>query len=292
MIEAVINHPPELTEAIAGYLFEHTSSAVLTNDHEGITTTCVVYQSEDYTLKSEKDLKQFLFKLAEIFNLSSPPEASWTEVTYGDWAEKWKEGLEPIILDKLIIKPSWSDLPEETGKTVIELDPGLAFGTGHHATTLFCLEEVERFFEDPKNIPARVLDVGTGSGILAMAAAALGTGEVIAFDIDPEVMPVAMENLAINGLTERVELKLSGPEDIKGKFDLILANLTMNPLIKFAGLLVDMMEASAELVLSGVLETQAEEVMAAYREKGLELLEFRVSGEWCCLRLAKKYDPV
>lgn len=201
-----------------------------------------------------------------------------------DWNEVWKSHFSPLkVSDRLWICPSWrlGETPPEA-RTLV-LDPGMAFGTGTHATTSLCLEGVDAFLAERPG--ASVLDVGTGSGILAIAAKLLGGGRVAATDNDPVAVQVASENAAIN----QVELDLSTRTlaETGAPFDLVVANIMANTLIELAPELARCVAAGGELLLSGVLDFQCEEVAAAYDAEGLVRRPFTGRGEWVLLHFTK-----
>jgi ribosomal protein L11 methyltransferase len=286
--EVEVRHPAEAAEAVAHFLFENGASAVLEEESEaGLVSRAGFGPDQDLTdLKGRLDA--FLTRLALLFVLPFRPEASWRRIEAGDWAESWKRGLAPIEIGRrLVIRPSWCAYEAAPGQAVLTLDPGLAFGTGHHETTRLCLEAIEAFFDDPGRAAARVLDVGAGSGILALAAAALGRGPVLAVDNDPEVLPVAAANLRLNRLEDRVLLAAAGPEAVRGVFDLVLANLHQGALLRLAPVLADLCAPGGRLVLSGLLLDQVDEVARSFWEAGLTELSRPTRGEGAALELTR-----
>ncbi len=289
--EAVIRHPPELTEAVANFFFEKGARAVVNEESSGLVTSRAGFGAPGLPLGLKGEVNAFLSDLTNIFNLATPPTSEWRTVAYGDWAEKWKEGLEPVeVGPRLVVKPTWCDYQVGPNQVVLNLDPGMAFGTGHHPTTFHCLKGVEIYFRDPKHVKASVLDVGTGSGILAMAAAALGRGRIVALDIDRDVLPVAAGNMALNGLAERIFLVCADPAALKRQFDLILANLHRDELMRLAPVLVGLGAPGARWILSGLLESQAEEVAACFISLGLEQILRSVEKEWVTLTMGTRRE--
>lgn len=176
-----------------------------------------------------------------------------------DWVRRSQSQFGPIqIGDRLWIVPSWHT-PPDPGAIVVRLDPGLAFGTGSHASTRLVLEYLAQNVRKAD----RVLDYGCGSGILAIVAAKLGAGEVAAVDIDPQALETTAANASHNG----VGLRVAAPESLPaGKFDLVLANILAGPLITLEPLLAARTRKGARIALSGILESQAAEVAAAYAQ--------------------------
>jgi ribosomal protein L11 methyltransferase len=287
--EAVVHHDPELTEAVSYFFFENGALAVINEESPVGEVTRAGFGS----IKPSEELIQkaelFLSGLAEFFDLAAAPTVMWEEVPYGNWAEEWKKGLGPIEIDsRLVVKPTWIDYEAKPGQVVLNLDPGMAFGTGAHATTFLCLGEIVRYYEGADRGESKVLDIGTGSGVLAMACAALGQGPIMAIDIDAEVMPVAEENLALNHLESQVMLELGDPKDIEGEFDLVLANILADELIRMASCISRLCAPGAWLVLSGILDYQADPVIEAYKSFGLELIDVPAKEEWVAITMRSR----
>jgi len=206
-----------------------------------------------------------------------------TTVRNEDWAEGWKQHFGIVrIGPRLVIKPTWEDFAPQTGDAVVTLDPGMAFGTGTHGTTRLCLEAVAELSERTPP-PRRVLDVGTGSGILAIAAAALGAEEVLACDIDAGACRTARENAAANGVADRVEVTDRALEDLPAGFDVVLANILAEENVRLADALVSRLAPGGTLVLSGILEEKQALVTEAFARFGLQGPDCRRREEWVCL---------
>lgn len=171
---------------------------------------------------------------------------------------------------------------------MILMDPGRAFGTGHHETTRLCLEWLEDWTETNRPDAMSLLDLGTGSGILAMGSALLGFGRVVAIDHDEEAVEVAAENLLVNGLEGRIALSVGSLGELEERFDVVVANLQANPLIEMARSLPQRLQPEGMLVLSGILIEQEQLVRSAYDEAGWVRLERRSAGEWCLLTFQQK----
>lgn len=200
-----------------------------------------------------------------------------------DWASGWQQHFPPLrVGGRLLIRPSWDDTPAEGAECVLTLDPGRAFGTGTHATTGLCLEAIARLFAGAAP-PRRVLDVGAGSGILAMAAAALGAERVVACEIDAEACQVAVENIAANGLQELISTTTRPLEELDGRFDLVLANILAGENIRLAPHFLAHLAPGGWLALSGILVEQEAAVVAAYAHLPLSLAGIERRDEWTCL---------
>lgn len=197
-----------------------------------------------------------------------------------DWAECWKRFYKPFRLGRrLVVVPSWERYDRQPGDLVIELDPGLAFGTGTHETTALCAELIEKHWSG-----GAVLDVGTGSGILAIAAARLGAGEVLAVDVDPMAVRTARQNVAINGLSGHVEVRqgdlLAG---IGGQYELAVANILADVIILLAAPMLRHLRPGGRFITGGIILDRAGDVKAALAGLGYALIDELQKGEWTAL---------
>jgi len=208
-----------------------------------------------------------------------------------DWLARWREGQHPFAVGRLLLVVPGEDEPEprlREGRRILRITPGMAFGTGHHETTRFCLEQLERLAGEGVD----VLDMGTGSGILAVAAALLGCRRVVGIDNDPEALRVAAENVALHGLSDRIDLVVAGTPETAGvqpPFSLVLANILGSTLIGMAPALCGpILAPGGQLLLAGILAGDEQRaVVAAYREEGLHCRLERVDGEWAGLVMVK-----
>ncbi len=200
-----------------------------------------------------------------------------------DWAESWKRHFRPLeIGPALLVKPSWSRRRPRRGQAVVVLDPGLSFGTGQHPTTAFCLCHLAARRADGR--PNSFLDVGTGSGILAIAAAKLGYAPVRALDYDPEAVRVARVNARWNGVARLVRISRRDlttlPPRSRERFGVICANLTSPLLLACRDRLANRLRLGGWLVLAGILKREFDEVRRAYEATGLKLVASRSEAEW------------
>ncbi|QJQ94085.1 MULTISPECIES: 50S ribosomal protein L11 methyltransferase [Halomonadaceae] len=206
-----------------------------------------------------------------------------------DWEREWMDGFEPLRMgQRLWIVPSWFDAPDPDAVNLL-LDPGLAFGTGTHPTTALCLEWLDSLAVAGELEKRRVLDVGCGSGILAIAALKLGAGEATGTDIDPQALQASRDNAERNGI-EHARLTLCYPEQLEatpqgaGRFPVVIANILAGPLVELAPTIAGHVAAGGRLALSGILAHQANEVIDAYRDQGLIMEEPEERDGW--VRLA------
>ena len=203
-----------------------------------------------------------------------------------DWENNWKQYYRPLpIGEKLLVVPAWEDAEEE-GRVVLRLDPGLIFGTGSHATTRMCLEKLEQLYVPDK----RVLDLGCGSGILAIGALLLGCGSAMGCDIDPKAPDVAAENAALNGIgPERFTVYAGDVLTDRGMraalgsgYDIVLANIVADVIIPLAPLARNYLRADGDFVCSGVIDGRQAEVEAALRRAGFRIVDHLCEEEWHC----------
>jgi ribosomal protein L11 methyltransferase len=202
-----------------------------------------------------------------------------------DWAANWKEHFKPLRVGKrLLICPTWEHAAPGSADIILRIDPGRAFGTGHHETTRLCLEWLERCLEQDLAGPSpTLLDVGTGSGILAMAGVLLGFRTAVGIDNDPEAIEVARGNVEANRVDGMVRLFAGTVEEISERFDVVVANIQAGPLVSLADELIRPLKPRGWLALSGILEDQKTDVRQVYESKGMKLHESITDGEWCLL---------
>lgn len=207
-----------------------------------------------------------------------------------DWSETWKKDLAPMLAGRVFVRPSWIAAAPPPGAVEVVLDPGMAFGTGSHPTTSLCLRALSDALAGRE--AAAVLDVGTGSGLLAIAARKLGAAKVAGNDVDPVAVDVARENAAANGvaLGPDFELRAEGLERLTGPYDVVVANILANTLVELAPEIAARLAPGGLLFLSGILSGQEDEVRDAYVARGLaaRLDLDRAEGEW---RLVSLQQP-
>lgn len=215
------------------------------------------------------------------------PAASCTVIHEEDWANNWKAYFKPTRIGQhLVIKPSWETYQQQPDDVIIELDPGMAFGTGTHQTTRLCLEALERRLLS-KDHATSVLDVGTGSGVLAIAAALMGGAPIVGVDIDAEAVTVASHNAAKNGVETQMVCSTTPLEQISGQFDLVIANILAEDLVQMRHALAAKLARHGTLILSGILLEREELVVTGFTDTNLVLVAVTRSGDWACLEFAR-----
>ena len=199
-------------------------------------------------------------------------------VSDNEWTDVWKKYYKPFYAaDHLVVKPTWEDFSPAPGDRIIEIDPGMAFGSGTHETTGMCIA----MLEDTICGGERIIDVGTGSGILAIAAGLLGAGHVLAIDIDPDAVRVAAENVAHNGLDRIIDVQQGNLLDhVDEVCDICVANIISDVIISFAKPLMKHIAPGGLFLCSGIVRERSGEVAAALKDAGYEILKTEYRGEW------------
>jgi len=264
-------------------------------DLEARTCSVTVYSERKPAAGLRKTVTAGLVEIETCGLNAGPRKLTIAKVRREDWAESWKRHFKPIeIGSALLIKPSWSKLKPRRNQAVVVLDPGLSFGTGQHPTTAFCLSELVRSAGGP---PADLspnsragrprsafLDIGTGSGILAIAAAKLGYQPVQALDFDAKAVKIARVNARMNGVERRIGLWCGDAAKLPlrpiQKFDLVCANLISNLLIAERRRIAAQLRPAGTLVLAGILKQEFREVQTAFEKLGLKLMHNRADREW------------
>jgi ribosomal protein L11 methyltransferase len=225
-------------------------------------------------------LTRWLASLTEIDPAAAAARVTSAPLPAVDWETVFRHHHHPLAVGaRLLVAPPW-DVPAASGREVLVVEPGMAFGTGQHETTRTCLEEIEEAVG--RGSVRSALDVGTGSGLLAAALARLGVARVVALDLDVAVLPHARSTLARNGAAG-VMLLAGGVAAIAGRFDLVVANLLADALVADAGALRAVVAPGGRLVISGILDTQADDVAAAFAP--WRVTATRAAGSWRTLRL-------
>ena len=241
--------------------------------------------------RAEETRAVFESALGHMSLMYPMPAPQYRLVADEDWAEAWKAHYQPVRVGKrLLIQPRWIPADPRPGDIVIALDPGMAFGTGTHPTTQLCLEALE----DLTQPGVKALDLGCGSGILAIAAARLGAAHVLALDIDPTAVRIAAENAAVNGVAERVTAQEGSLESLVGsarRFDLAAVNILARTIIAMCDAhLGDIVRPGGRAVFSGIIADQADDVEAALRQTGLEPYARRQQGDWVLIEARRPAD--
>lgn len=207
------------------------------------------------------------------------------------WQTAWQKASIPLqtIGRRLVIKAPWHEIAADDDRTVVEINPAMAFGTGTHPTTRNCLLCLEELLESDGARSIAVLDVGCGSGILSIAAVKLGAAEAVAVDPDPDALAAARANIDTNGVSHRVRVSARLPPG--GRFEIVVANITLTPLLELAAPLAAAVAPAGHLILSGLLSDQEAETVARYAGEGLRVVSRRIEADWVTLLLTPSQRP-
>jgi len=244
-------------------------------------------EDSEESLKLLREMEQKIRELKERSDREASSELGRLEmiskvVDDNDWKDKWKEYFKPArITDRITIKPSWEEYQGEKHELIIEIDPGMAFGTGTHPTTSLCVKLLEKYIEKDKDT---VLDVGCGSGILSIASALLGAKEVKAVEIDPIAVEVGRENVALNNLSDKIDV-FEGDltKGLDYKADIVVANLMADLVMLLSEDVAKHLKGKGIYISSGILIEKQEMVAEAIRNSGFEIVEILEEDEWCAI---------
>ena len=295
-------------EALSNMLAEMGTGGVMIEDPQAIAdyANSGLWDAHEFSeeLMSRKDIiiksylpqdenllnkvEQIIIELNEIeTRLDMPP----TRVTYKpvqeeDWANAWKVYFKPERIGKItVIKPTWETYEKQEGDLIIEIDPGMAFGTGNHATTALCLQMLEEYVKPGMD----VIDVGTGSGILAIQAGLLGANTVQAMDYDTVAVSAAKENIALNNLQEKVSICQSDLlAEAHGQADIIVANIIADIIIRLTPSTIEYLKNGKVFISSGIIDTRKDDVLAALEEHKFSIIEVRENAGW--VAIAARYE--
>jgi ribosomal protein L11 methyltransferase len=289
----------ELAEAVADVLARFAYSGVMmeqgvkyTDEEDagtpaGPITVRAYLEMDEHIEEKRQKLEESLYYLGRIQPLPAP---TYKQIADQNWMEAWKQHYKRILIgDRLVILPAWMESPDP-GRVAVKIDPGMAFGTGTHPTTQLCLELMEREYANQP--PPCVIDVGCGSGILSIAAIKLGTPMVLGVDIDVGSVKNSRENADANKVGDEFILGVGSVDEIRnGKFafakaPLVVANILAPVIVRlFDGGLADLIDGQGSIILSGILEDQAERVIEAGQARGLITIERRQMGDWVALKM-------
>ena len=284
-LEASVQVDGEAAEAVSEVFNRYgRGGAVLSTDFDdelgktAVVTVKTYLPLDEEGLKTRRRIEEALWHLSQIYPLPSP---EFRELTEDDWANAWKKHYHVLqIGQRIVIKPSWQEHQPRPDEVVIELDPGMAFGTGLHPTTQMCLRALEEHLKPG----AKVLDLGTGSGILAIAAAKLGAGSVLALDNDPLAVRVTRANVWANGVQNLVAVEHGSLDKVTEEFELVLVNILARVIVELADQgLVNRVRPTGLLIAAGIIEEQEAEVTAALGEHGMGIVERQQEKDWVTL---------
>ncbi len=208
-------------------------------------------------------------------------EISSSEMEQEDWEEGWKQYFKTFhATEKMVIHPIWEEYVAKDGEVVIDMDPGMAFGTGEHETTAMCIQLLEETLREKDD----VLDIGCGSGILSIAGKKLGAAKVEAIDLDPVAVRVAKENIAYNRLSDEIIVKEGNlTEKVSGTYDIVVANIMADVILILLDTVSDYMKKDGIFIASGIINEKMEEILRAMEQRGFSVVKTLRKGEWNAL---------
>ncbi len=273
---------PSIREAVSNYLFEIGATGVIEKDG----AVEAFFPSAISGEKLLAGIEEYLSQLEELGLSHRPETISIVELADRDWNAEWKKDYHAIrVSPGILIKPSWEAIPRDAPPCVIEIDPEMAFGTGTHATTQLTLRLME------KNIRpgASVLDIGTGTGILAIAAAKLGAGPITALDIDPLAAITARKNAVINNVADKLRIFAGTLAGLRArKYDLVMANLNREQILKSLPFIKEMLDYRSVGLLSGILAEEERVMREQLLHRGFFPLEMTAEEEWLAFKVRIK----
>ena len=285
-LETFIEIDPVAHEALSAFLFDLGCEGIVSDDDPHRALKAYFPFQKDW-VDIQNKIDGFLQKLGDIFPEVQSPRLIFRKIEEQDWNRQWRKFFRPDRVTKqLTVFPAWESIPKYIEGHVIRIEPGLAFGTGQHPTSRMCLEAMERV-SPPGSWT--MLDVGTGSGILAMYGAKLGAIRVVALDVDPEAIRSAERNIRLNHLSGAIELSSMPLEELKDHFSLLTANLTHGVILQLFAHFSRLLDPGGWLILSGLLTDQAKDAEDYFSQYGFSKYEALHQAEWACI-IAKKID--
>ena len=240
--------------------------------------------------KRVASLQRYLDSLAEIFPELEKPKMTTEIIHDPDWEEAWKKFFKPIkVSHSIVIKPTWERYTQTGGDIVIDIDPGMAFGTGQHPSTRMCIEAMEDILLHDRSITNwHVLDVGTGTGILGITAAKLDAEKVLCVDTDKKAVEIATQNALINNVNERVAVRQGEITKLSETFNLIVVNITANAVIKMRPHLTRLLNPNGYLIISGIIEQEKDGIHEHFPADSYPIHRFLQEKEWICFVMRKR----
>ena len=277
-LELSVKVPREFVEPVS-YLFNRHGRGFSIEEPEADYALLRTYVSSN----ARRKLAQIDIGVSLIRSLVPEVELVTRELVQEDWETAWKDHFSLFrVGDRLVVRPSWVEYEGEPDELVITLDPGMAFGTGYHPTTRMCLTAMEQLV----TLGVAVLDIGTGSGILTVAARLLGASSAVAIDTDPNAVKVARENCRANGLGREVRLArgtLPLPSAPAETFDLAVANISARVILDKASHTWEALKPAGCFIASGFIHTQTPEVIERFQDVGFSDISVEYSDEWACV---------
>jgi ribosomal protein L11 methyltransferase len=299
-LKVEVSANPELMDALGNFLTESGAQGVfqesLTPQTPGdfpepiIEEILKAYFPYDHRVEKRlSSLRKYIDSLYEIFPAFEKPSFTTEIICDPDWGEQWKKYFKPIrVSNNIIVKPTWERYTPASRDIVIEIDPGMAFGTGQHASTRMCIEAVEDIIMQDRSIKDwKVLDVGCGTGILGITAAKMGAQDVICVDVDKKAVEIAGENAEMNNVKESLRVLNKNAAAFDKPRNLIIANLTATLLLTLREHFTKLLLPEGYMIISGIIEQDARKVGKEYSTAPLKLHKTITEKEWVCYVLKK-----
>mgnify|MGYP001250922116 CR=1 FL=1 len=260
--------------------WDYIDPELINQDYEGVIIKAYFPESEDLTEKIEL-IRDSIERNPYNETGKSLGFVTISEVYEKDWAENWKKYYKPVRIGKnIVIKPTWEEYEEKEEDIIVELDPGMAFGTGTHETTALCIEALEKYV----NGDSLVYDIGCGSGILSIVSAKLGAKKVIGIDLDELSVKVSKENVELNNVQEKVEIRKGNLLDnVSDKADIIVSNIIAETIIHMIPDLKDYLTHNGIFIASGIIVEKLNNVKDALIDNGFNILEEKTMNDWAVL---------
>jgi ribosomal protein L11 methyltransferase len=273
----------EAVMELFGRSFGYPASSYHDLETGEVTVSLYLSEPHKWSPETRRELRHALERIRECGLDVGPGHLKASTVRRKDWAQAWKRHFKPIAIGRrLLVKPSWSKRRALAGQAVVVIDPGLSFGTGQHPTTRFCVEQLARWRR--RDTVQSFVDIGTGSGILAIAAAKLGFSPVEAFDVDPDAVRIAEANARRNRVMARMRVWRQDLTRLTvlpaRRFDVVCANLIYDILVNERRRIISRVKPAGRLVLAGILRNQFAVVQKAYEGDGLKLVARSADREW------------
>ncbi len=260
--------------------WDYIEKEVFDYGHEDVKIIGYFSQEEDIEQKIN-DLKERLSKLGDIGVELGTLEISKKIIYQKNWENEWKKYFKTQKISKnIVIKPSWENYEKQADEKIIEIDPGMAFGTGTHETTKMCINAIEKYIKSEDIL----IDIGCGSGILSIAGAILGAKKVIAVDLDKLAVKISKENVELNNYKDIIEVRHGNLTDvITEKADIIVANIIADAIVMLSENIKDFMKEEAYFISSGIINEKADYVKENLIKNGFEIIEHNNDKEWNCI---------
>lgn len=273
--------PALANENIIGFLSGYSSSAGFLEEEDKLI--CYIPEA-DYVDSLESDLKTYLNDVKENYGVKDFNVAI-EKIKNKNWNQEWEESIEPLeITDKIVIKPTWKEYKAKPGQMIIEIDPKMSFGTGHHETTRLMLWGLEKYIRPD----LKVLDMGTGTGVLCIAALFMGAGSAVGIDNDEWAFENSVENIKLNKVEDKIRIILGDLNSVPDeKYDIISSNIDFRTNSEYVKKYSQFLSDDGVIVLSGILITDEPSMTALVEAYDMKVIDKKYENEWCCLIVAK-----